>query len=143
MLALLEGGARFAQYALGFNRSQTFIQKYNGQFQKASKPLGKLPGVFTLPALGTTHMEGFADQQRPDIPLEGNVFQVLEIVSNTRALKCVDALRSNSKFITHGKPNSLLANIEREYTATRLARSRKLILSIQIVQLRIIEGIAC
>src|SRR4051794_6815274 len=114
MLALLEGGARFAQYALGFNRSQTFIQKYNGQLQITSKPLGKLSGVFTLPALGTTHMEGFADQKRPYIPLEGNVFQVLEIVSNTRALQCVDTLRSDSKLIAHRKPNSLFADVERE-----------------------------
>ena len=86
-------------------------------------------------------MEGFANQQGPDIPLSGKVLQLLEIGSDTRALKCFNALRSDSKFITNGKANSLSTDIEREYTGARLAHSRKLIVSIQIVQLRIIEAI--
>lgn len=138
MLALFKGGAGFAQQAFGFNRSQTFIQKYNGQLQITSKPFGKLSGVFTLPALGTTHMEGAADEQRPDIPMAGNFFQLLEIGSYTGALQRLDTLRSDSKFIAYGEPNSLFAYIEREYPAERRTRFRSFIASIQIVQLRII-----
>lgn len=88
-------------------------------------------------------MEGFADEQRPNIPLAGNVFQLLEIDSNTRALHCLDTLRGDSKFIADGKPNSLLANIEREHSAARPSHPRSFIVAIQIVQLRIIEGITC
>jgi hypothetical protein len=88
-------------------------------------------------------MKRFANQQRPDIPLARNVFQLLEIISDTRAVQRVDTLCGDSKFIANGKPDSFLPHIEREYAAARPARFLTVIVSIQIAQLRIIEGITC
>ncbi len=110
-LPLFKRRARLPQHAFGFDGGQALIPKHNRQLEVRAEALGKVSGVFALTAFGPAHVERRADEQAGGVPLPGNLFQLLEILSNTRSFERCEALRSDPKLIANREPNPFLAYI--------------------------------